>query len=113
MAFDGKEGKPITLEQAKRWTKRYRDENEGAVKAQFFGCEHIQKILDEPGCMGIRVYYGIDDEGNPKLMLVGAKSDQNNILPTSEGKDGDEGIILDDGANCPDQCPTGSDPLTD
>ncbi|MEM7110077.1 MAG: hypothetical protein AAF519_17750, partial [Bacteroidota bacterium] len=94
-------------------TKRYRDDNPGAVKAQFFGCENIQKILDEPGCMGIRVYYGIDDDGNPKLMLVGAKSDQNNILPKSEGKDGDDGVILDDGKDCPTFCPDGTDPLTD
>ena len=112
MAFDGKEGKSITLEQAKRWTKRYRDENKGAVKAQFFGCENIQKILDEPGCMGIRVYYGIDDDGNPKLMLVGAKRDQNNLLPSSDGKGGEIGMILDDGSACRTHCPDASDPLT-
>ncbi|MEM6361106.1 MAG: hypothetical protein AAF731_13510, partial [Bacteroidota bacterium] len=65
-----------------------------------------------PGCMGIRVYYGIDDDGNPKLMLVGAKRDQNNLLPSSDGKGGEIGMILDDGSTCPHYCPDGEDPLT-
>ena len=111
MAFDGNEGRPITLGQAKRWTKRYRDENPGAVKAHFYGCERIQALLNEPGCKGIRIYYGIDDEGKKKLVLVGAKRDQNNILPTESGKD-ENGQILDDGRDCPDYCPEGDDPLT-
>ena len=111
MAFDGNEGKSVTLEQAKRWTKRYRDENPGAVKAHFYGCEKIQEILKEPGCMGIRIYYGIDEEGKKKLVLVGATKDQNNILPEGQGKDGG-GQLLDEGRDCPDYCPEGNDPLT-
>lgn len=113
MAFDGKEGKPITLEQAKRWTKRYRDENKGAVKAHFYGCEQIKKLLDEPGCKGIRIYYGIDEKSKPRLVLVGATEDQANILPNDDGKGGGNVMLLDDGKDCPHSCPPGYDPLTD
>ena len=111
MAFNGKEGNPITLRTAKQWTKHYRKKNPGAVKAHFYGCEQLQKLLDEPGCMGIRIYYAIDDDGNKKLVLVGAKSDENNILPTDEGKDGG-GMLLDDSRDCPPFCPQEDDPLT-
>lgn len=111
MAFDGTEGRPITLDQAKRWTKRYQDENKDAVKAHFYGCEHLQALLDEPGCKGIRIYYAVDDEGRKKLVLVGAKADQNNILPKDEGKD-PQHQILDEGRDCPPACPDAAqDPL--
>ncbi|TRX58704.1 hypothetical protein FNH22_12565 [Fulvivirga sp. M361] len=104
MAFNGTEGRPITLEQAKRWTKRYQDENKGAVKAHFYGCERLRELLDEPECVGIRIYYGLDDDGKRKLVLVGAKADQNNILPQEEGK-GPQHQILNDGRDCPPACP--------
>lgn len=115
MAFNGKEGRPITLGTAKRWTKRYRDDNPGAVKAHFFGKDNILKILQESGdeCMGLRIYYGIDDDGNKKLLLVGATSNQNNILPKEDGKDAPAGSIYDDTKDCPPYCPTDpNDPLS-
>lgn len=115
MAFNGKEGKPITLGMAKRWTKRYRDENPDQVKAHFFGKDNILKILEEAGdeCKGIRIYYGINDDGQKKLLLVGATEDQGNILPKSEGKDGPGGTIYDDSSDCPPHCPPDpSDPLS-
>lgn len=113
MAFNGKEGNPITLDQAKRWTKRYRDDNKGAVKAHFYGCEQLQKLLKEPGCMGIRIYYAIDDRGKKRLVLVGANAKQNNLLPKNDGKDGgDDVFILDDGVDCPEDCGSSDDPLS-
>ena len=114
MAFNGKEGKPITLGMAKRWTKRYRDENPGKVKAFFFGKDHIKQILLEGNgsCQGIRVYFATDDDGNQRLILTGADAKQNNILPKSEGKDGGP-TLLDDGKPCPPYCPEDpSDPLS-
>lgn len=116
MAFNGKEGKQIPLGIAKKWTKNYRDKNPGDVKAHFYGKEHLLKILNEdPDCKGIRIYYGLDDSGNKKLVLLGASENQNNIYPQGqvEGKDATESTVLDDGAPCPDSCPDDpNDPLT-
>ncbi len=115
MAYNGKEGKPIPLGIAKKWTKNYRDANPGAIKAHFFGKDIINQILQENNgqCEGIRVYYGIDDNGAKQLILVGATADQNNILPNEEGKDGGGGIIADGSEPCPSSCPTDpNDPLT-
>lgn len=116
MAFNGKEGKPITLGMAKRWTKRYRDEHPGEVKAFFFGCDHIRQILSERtkdgDCKGIRIYFAVDDDGKKRLILVGATENQNNILPSDEGKDA-PATIIDDGEPCPPNCPEDpSDPLS-
>lgn len=112
MAFNGKEGKPISLGQAKRWTKRYQDENPDDVKAYFFGCDNIRRLLDETDgdgdCKGIRIYFAIDDDGKMRLILTGATENQNNILPKDDGKGGG-GTILDEGASCPPYCPTDPD----
>lgn len=109
MAFKGKEGRPITLEQAKRWTKRYRKENDGAVRAHFYGCDQIRALLDEPGCVGIRIYYAIDDEGRRKLVLVGADAEENNLVPKEQGKDDNPYRLLNDGVDCPPSCPKPDD----
>ena len=112
MAYNGTEGHMVDLRLAARWTKRYREENPGEVKAQFFGCDILNQLLNEPGCKGIRVYYGIDDDGKKQLILVGANAEQNNILPTDQGNDGS--AVANGGASCPTSCPQiPHDPLTD
>ncbi|GAA0891691.1 hypothetical protein GCM10009122_13700 [Fulvivirga kasyanovii] len=114
MAFNGKEGKPITLGMAKRWTKNYRDKNPGAVKGFFFGRDYIKQLLLEGDgtCKGIRIYFAIDDDGNQRLVLTGADEKQNNILPKDEGKGGGDRVIIDDGSPCPPDCPEDpNDPL--
>ncbi|MTI41996.1 hypothetical protein [Fulvivirga lutimaris] len=111
MAFNGREGKPIPLGIAKKWTKNYRDANPGKTKAIFYGKEKIQALLDEPGAMGIRVYFGQDDDKNPQLVIVSAKEDGSNILPNQEEKDGG-GTLLDSGKPCPPDCPPEGDPLS-
>lgn len=108
MAFNGKEGKPITLGMAKKWTKNYRDANPGDVKAIFFGCDQIKRLLNEKNgdgdCKGIRIYFGLDEDGKKRLILVGATENQKNILPKDGGKGTDDNIILDDGTYCPPSC---------
>lgn len=111
MAFNGREGKPIPLGIAKKWTKNYREANEGKTKAIFYGKERIQALLDEPNAMGIRIYFGLDDNKDPQLVLVSATKEGNNILPNEEEKDGG-GTILDDGERCPPDCPPAGDPLS-
>ena len=112
MAYNGSEGHMVDLRLAARWTKRYREENPGETKAQFFGCDILNQLLNEPGCMGIRVYYGIDDDGKKQLILVGANAEQNNLLPTDQGSDGS--AVANGGQSCPTSCPQiPHDPLTD
>ncbi|MBO2009375.1 hypothetical protein J4E00_09960 [Siccationidurans soli] len=60
----------------------------GQVSAYFVGREILQQILNQPGCMGIRFYYGINS-GVPQLVAVGADSKENDLL-------GDGFIVADD-----------------
>lgn len=112
MAFNGREGSPISLDVAKSWTKNYRDANKGKTRAIFYGKEKLQALLNEPGAMGIRIYFAVDDEGANKLVLVSATEDGNNILPSLEGN-GDGGVLLDDGRDCPPDCPPKKDVLSE
>lgn len=99
MAFDGNEGEEITLSQASEWASNYQQNNEGAVKAHFYGKNKLADILDQAGCMGIRIYRAIDDNGADVLVLVGADAHENDMTG---------GVILEMGVRCPPRCPKGS-----
>ena len=106
--FNGSEGDPIDLTTAKQWTANYRSklESPNEVSAHYFGSEIIQQILSESNCVGIRIYYAIDENGEKKLILVGVDSEGENLLPSSGGKISDGGNTLADYSwPCPDYCP--------
>ncbi|MCR9171556.1 MAG: hypothetical protein NXI10_03625 [bacterium] len=94
MAFTGKEGGEITLEQGADMTANYRDENPGQTKGHFFGREILLKLLDQEGAMGIRMYYGIDGNGEKELVLVSADADENDMLD----------LVVDISQPCPPRC---------
>lgn len=111
--FNGTEGNPLDLATAKRWTANFREtlENENEIQAHYFGSEIIQNILSQSNCVGIRVYYALDDNGEKKLLLVGVDSTGENLLPSANGKvgEGDDGKTVGDYSwPCPDYCPGNS-----
>ena len=97
MAFNGSEGGEITLEVAAAMTKNYRNANRGATKAHFFGKDILNDILNQTGCVGIRMYYGIDAAGLKQLVIVGADANENDMTT---------GIIGDMSLPCPNLCST-------
>ena len=114
-SFDGSEGDPIALEKARSWTANYREKNPGSTEAHFFGLAIIKQILAEPGCVGIRMYYAIDDNGQKKIVLVGADANGDNLLPSpSSGvslasfslfnDDSNQNIVADFSFPCPSYC---------
>lgn len=107
--FTGQEGDPISLETAQRWTENFSANYPTGTKAHFFGFEILKQLLAEDGCVGIRMYYAIDDEGKRQLILVGVNSNGDNLLPASMQLDGDGGnVIADASYPCPSFCPPGS-----
>lgn len=96
--FDGKEGAPIGKDVAEVWTYNYRQANPGATKAHFFGIERIQEILNQSDCMGIRIYYAIDDTGKKQLILAGCLADGTDML----------NLLMDYSVPCPTVCDTTS-----
>jgi len=96
MAFNGNEGSVVTLTEASGWTSNYRKTiPSGEIIAQFVGINQLMKILDQEGCIGIRFYYGIGDDGKKNLIAVGATSDENDMF---------DGVILERMITCPITC---------
>ena len=76
----GREGSEIDIKVAADWTQNHRHRNPGHVISQFFGQEILNKILQQPGCVGIRFYYA-----NSKP-LTGWQRFVNKCFPKSEGE---------------------------
>lgn len=95
--FTGNEGTFITLSEGSAFTQAFRNEvGDTENKAYFFGKNKLANILSQEGCVGIRVYFGLDDKtGKYNLVLVGATSNENDMT---------EGYILDGGIPCPTMC---------
>ncbi len=95
MPFNGSEGEAIDLQEAKKLTSNYQNKNPKGTIATFIGKDLIHKILDQDECMGIRIYYAENDQGEQKLVLVGAKADENDMT---------DGVIANRGTSCPPIC---------
>ena len=113
MSFTGKEGGPITRETAKAWINNYqesesaREPEKTVIKAHFFGKEKILKLLSEEKCVGIRIYYGMDENKTKQILLTGVTSDMNDILPDDMNSASEDGpMILEFSEPCPPYCAT-------
>jgi len=91
MSYNGKEGKAISLNLGAQMTGNYRNNNPGEILGHFFGRDILKQILDQEGCMGIRLYYAEDDDGNKELVIVGADADTNDMLE----------LVADVSSQCP------------
>ncbi len=95
MSFTGREDHSITLTTAAEWTRNYRTANPSATKGHFYGKNAIEAILAQEGCVGIRIYYAIDNTGAKQLVLVGATTAENDLY---------YGVLAERGAPCPTRC---------
>ena len=102
--FNPNAGGEITLQAAAKLTRNFRIANPGdeVIKAHYFGNDIIDLIRNQPGSVGIRIYYGIDDEGANQLVLTGVDSN---------GDDMYNGVLGDLSAPCPTECDNRNSPL--
>ncbi|NMM47092.1 hypothetical protein [Marinigracilibium pacificum] len=117
--FNGNEGAFITKNTAKKEVKDYKDGNpKKKAKAYFFGKNKLEKLLNQPGAMGLRVYFS-KKGGETDMIIVAADKDGNNIIPRSEEnttfsadstEPPEDEQILNSGSMCPPDCNT--DPFT-
>lgn len=75
-------GEIIGYEKGAKMIKNHFDQNKEIV-SNFIGRDTIESILAQPGVVGITVFSGIDQAGNPKPVLVGVDSDGNYVLNTT------------------------------
>jgi hypothetical protein len=90
----------ISLDAAAALTKRYRDAaGKDPPKAGAFHADQVMKLLQQPGCAALRIYYATKDDGEPGFVLVGVDAND---------KDMTGGILLEICFFCPPFCGDGS-----
>lgn len=129
----------ITLEKARKMTRTFRDHRgQNIIPGQIgdmipisetFDRAAIDALLAQPGCVSLRIYYGLDDNMKLHAVMVGVDANGRDILPidpsvtmmgaagttsgpsaaTTTSPTDETGIILDEGIRCPPQCPPATD----
>jgi hypothetical protein len=100
MAFTGNEDQEITLEEGGALTQAYRDASPAnATRGHYFAKGIISSILDQADCVGVRIYYGLDEDGKKQLVAVGVKANEDDMTT---------GIIADKTQLCPPFCGAGN-----
>ncbi len=103
MSFSGNEGAFISLESAAALTSNYRSGQMDPILGHFVGANKLQTLLGQTGCVGLRIYYGVDGEtGAKEIVIVGVTSNENDIL-------GSTPLILDNTVVCPPTCGDSND----
>ena len=66
-----------------------------AVIAEYFGKDVVDKILAQPGCAGVRMYYGKQSSGRSGVLIIGYDR---------TGKDMVSGVLALPHLSCPPFC---------
>ncbi len=87
----------VSLNQASEMTKKYRDllPSEGGVIGHAIGKNAIISILSQDTCVGLRIYYAVNENGEKQLVFVGVNAIGNDLC---------EGLIADRTLLCPNVC---------
>jgi hypothetical protein len=93
-------GEEIGLDLGKQMVKSYSQKNASDVKSYLIGREIIEKILAQPGCVGLKLYNAFNEEGEKTLVYVGVDDSGSSIIEyTAVNIDGKieikKGIVAD------------------
>ncbi len=101
--YTGHEDHFISLQEGIELTKAYRASvPPNSPLAHYFGKDALLKALNQPGCVGLRFYYGKHEDGSPALVVVGVDN---------TGSDMTKGIVLQRTILCPPDCHPITSPL--
>jgi hypothetical protein len=73
-------GQEISHEMAADFVKAYEKSFPGENSGYYLGRNIIDKILAQPGCVGIRFHYGVNDKGQKTLVYVGMDANGNDLV---------------------------------
>jgi len=94
--FSGYKNQSISFQEALGLLKTYeRIVASDAVIAQYFGKDIVDKILAQPGCVGVRMYYDKHANGKPSVLIIGVDK---------YGKDMISGVLAMPTMYCPPLC---------
>ena len=107
----------ISLSEAKVMTARYMANKENILKTEYqdqnilsrcetFNREAFDTLLAETGCVGLRIYFGMNESLQVRTIIVGVNAENQDLLPEEVAKNGGgEFEIVEYGRPCPDFCP--------
>ena len=114
----------VSSDKVKQLTSNYEENKKKILKDEFqeetilpisetFDRAAFDQLLSQVGCVGIRIYYGMDEESNVKLVAVGVDKNGQDILTsttaskktTNDETTDDAVFALSDGLRCPPYCP--------
>jgi len=97
MEINKNSGTVISLEKAVELTYSYQEQNSEKPNSYFVGLDKLDELLEQKGCVGLRVYPGLNVKTNQSnVVLVGVDE---------SGEDLTSGIMLDELVTCPHLCP--------
>lgn len=100
MPFTGSENHAISLEEAAKLTANFRESSTaGTMFGSFFGKTALSDILNQRGCVGMRIYNAKSEDGKAAYVLVGVDA---------KGEDMEDGSIAEYGMGCPPNCAVSS-----
>ena len=73
-------GGEISHETANDFVKGYEQANPTGIAGYALGRNIIEKILAQPGCVGMRFHYGLNDEGQKTLVYYGMDANGNDLM---------------------------------
>ena len=92
----------ISLPDAAKKTKKYKEKKEHKKPCPpgAFHRHAFERILAQPGCVGIRAYPAEQDDGDMTMILVGVDERGNDMVA---------GELAQDWLTCPDVCSDGNE----
>ncbi|TDI82281.1 MAG: hypothetical protein E2O79_06655 [Caldithrix sp.] len=101
VTFTGKEDHSISLEDASQMTRNFQLQTApDQIIGGFFGKDAVLAIISQEKAVGLRYYYGLDDEGTPHIILIGVNADGNDMT---------DGLLAERSTKCPPHCPESND----
>jgi hypothetical protein len=85
----------ISLKDAAVLTKRHRDAKVSEVKSGAFHKDQVLELLNQAGCVGLRIHFARETDASPTLVLTGIDTADNDLTG---------GTILQVIAPCPPFC---------
>ncbi len=67
------------------------------IKAKAFHKDQVLALLNQEGCVGLRIYFGREPDGTPGLVLAGIDATDSDLA---------QGTLLEVGYPCPPFCGT-------
>ena len=98
--FDSSVGAQITKQEAIDECAALRNAHPNHIRSYSIGRDHVDAILAQADCVGIRMYHTIDPKGGKNLLLVGINSGGDDMV---------DGYIANRADVCPTLCPRPSE----